>query len=163
MAGLKVRGECPVCRHAVETEAPKGRATWRGDCPVEGCKGRIVATRIKAPATSPASKPAAGGQPGPDAGKPVATPAKTTTARRGRRVVKVEGYERAVPAAPRAAAGTRTPKPAKRPGAADGGAPKPPGGADGTEPAHPQPVRSDRSEDGRHHSHPAGRYGFDLW
>jgi hypothetical protein len=44
---LLVSGTCPRCGQLTTTTAPKGRITWRGECPAEGCSGRVIARRIR--------------------------------------------------------------------------------------------------------------------
>ena len=128
---LKVRGKCPKCGRTVNRTAPKGRLTWKGDCPATGCLGVITARRVKdAQATATAD----------EHGTPPPAPGKAAP----RKVVKVSGYERTVsdePAAgvPAAAGAAGGPDPAGRGG--DGsptrsGAPEHGGGG----PAKPKPV-----------------------
>jgi len=62
--GVKVRGTCRGCGFVVETEAPKGRVTWRGPCPADGCHHRVVAHRVAPVEDQPAAdvKPPATGK-----------------------------------------------------------------------------------------------------
>src|SRR5688572_8404451 len=124
-APLRVRGACPKCRRVVNTVAPKGRATWRGECPEEGCDGRINARRIKpAAAAATSSAEPAGDQ----------APAPAPAGRRRRRpITKVDAYDRT--SRPSADRGTtrvqstgRAPEPEPEPAGDGGDAPAGDGG-----------------------------------
>ena len=54
-AGLTVRGSC-IRGHLLITDAPKGRLTWRGPCPAEGCGEYVIARRIKSDEVAPNPK-----------------------------------------------------------------------------------------------------------
>ena len=73
---LPVRGTCPKCKHVLNETAPKGRFTWRGECPQDGCDGRVVCRRLDSPAGTKKA-PQAAPEPAP---KP------------RRKVVKVDAY-----------------------------------------------------------------------
>jgi hypothetical protein len=143
---LRVRGVCPKCRHVVDTTAPKGRATWRGSCPAQGCPGQIVARRVKDTAPPAKTDPPADTTP----------PAQPPGARRRRKVVKVDGYSRTVPEPPRRPADVQQPPGGS--GAADGagaGKPEP-------EPGPAKPARTGRTEVGTRPGHAAAAYGYEL-
>ncbi len=54
---LKVTGQCPKCTRRVTREAPRGRVTWRGDCPNSACDGTIIARKEQAEAPPPSETP----------------------------------------------------------------------------------------------------------
>ena len=153
-AALQVRGVCPKCRHVVDTTAPKGRATWRGPCPVKDCPGVVVARRVKAP-------------PEPDQRPEQQEPAGDTKppTRPRRKVVKVSEYATGAAGAhraePRGGADVQpAPEPSPRPDPARGGGGEPgkpelePGGP---EPKRERPARADRPERTSHpYSHVLG-------
>src|SRR5436190_2013505 len=60
---MQVRGTCPKCAHVVTTEAPKDRVTWRGDCPVKECPGKVIARRFESTTPASADAPSTGTAP----------------------------------------------------------------------------------------------------
>ena len=152
---LAVRGVCPKCRHVVNTHADKGRATWRGPCPVKDCKGVVVARRVKDPADvtpEPAQSPQ---EPAP-AGKT------------RRRPVRADGYVSAPEAAPEAELPVSRPgvrAPAQRTAGqppTDGGGTDPTAGRDTARPdpgVEQRPARADHPEH-RSHATPYGHLGY---
>lgn len=156
---LKVRGTCGKCGHVVTTTAAKGRATWRGPCPAEGCDGKVYASRIKEPEkTKPGAGAPADTTPPPAAGRPRRT-----------KVVRVRGYTRSTDAGPKPAGSDVRPPAGTSDGPAAGGAgddagkpaQRPPAAKDGPK----RPPRADRTEAGTRPArapHAASGYGYDL-
>jgi hypothetical protein len=127
MAGpIAVRGRCK-CGQVVETHAPKGRASWRGNCPRKGCEEVVTARRVRGAAQPPPADPPA------------------APARRASTIPKVGGYERATPRRGPAAVGNPD-EPAARPGPTGDGGTEPSGGDNGPPAAGKPPVRAAEPE-----------------
>jgi hypothetical protein len=75
---VPVRGVCKK-GHVVETVAPEGKLTWRGECPTAGCRCAVIARRIPPKERAPKAEPAA-------------EPAPSTAPASGRRYKVVKGY-----------------------------------------------------------------------
>ena len=92
---LAVRGVCPDCGRVVTTQAPAGRATWRGQCPRKGCGGYVVARRIRNPDdVPPPDSPTAteGDTDATDESAPATPPPARSGTTPRRKVPRASGY-----------------------------------------------------------------------
>lgn len=140
-AKLRVRGTCPKCRRVVNHYAPKGRSTWRGPCPSQGCEGTVFARRIPdaeaAKAAAEGKETVAGDTTADAAGDPPNDDASAQKTRK--KIVKVPSYERTSVQNQRTADVQQPPAPRRADPGVDDGKPRPDQRAAGDDDTGPGP------------------------